>query len=67
MKQGTVKWFNDGRGFGFIKDDDEGRDHFVHYSRIDMVGHKTLMEGEKVRFDVENGPKGLSAVNVRKL
>ena len=63
MAQGTVKWFNDRKGFGFIQRDD-GTDVFVHHSAIGGSGFKSLAEGEQVTFEVEKGPKGLAAVNV---
>lgn len=66
MSQGTVKWFNESKGFGFIAADD-GSDVFVHYSAIAGDGYKTLTEGDAVSFDVEKGQKGLKAVNVVKL
>jgi CspA family cold shock protein len=63
--QGTVKWFNAKKGFGFIEQE-EGEDVFVHYSAIETPGFKTLEEGEKVTFEVEENDKGLSAKNVMK-
>jgi CspA family cold shock protein len=66
MNNGTVKWFNESKGFGFISSD-TGDDIFVHYSSIAGNGFKTLLEGDSVSFDVENGDKGLKAVNVVKL
>lgn len=61
--QGTVKWFNESKGFGFISQE-EGEDVFVHFRSITGSGFKTLAEGQKVEFDIENGPKGLQASNV---
>ncbi len=66
MAQGTVKWFNNSKGFGFITQDDGG-DVFVHHSAIQGDGFKSLSEGERVDFEVANGPKGPSASNVKKI
>jgi len=66
VAQGTVKWFNDSKGFGFITSDD-GTEVFVHHSSIKAQGFQSLSEGDKVSFDTEKGPKGLKAVNVEKL
>jgi CspA family cold shock protein len=65
MAQGTVKWFNDAKGFGFISLDDGSKDVFVHHSSIEMDGFKTLSEGQRVEFDVVQGPKGPAAEKVR--
>ena len=64
---GTVKWFNDAKGFGFISPEGEDRDCFVHYSAIKADGFRTLTEGEKVEFDIVDGPKGPAAENVQRL
>ena len=66
MAEGTVKWFNDQKGYGFIEQDGEG-DLFVHHSAIDMPGFKSLNEGDRVSFEVEETQRGQSAKNVRKL
>ena len=64
--KGTVKWFNDQKGFGFITSD-EGKDAFVHYSSIEGDGFKTLKEGEHVEYEIEQTPKGIAAVQVRSI
>jgi cold shock protein len=66
MESGTVKWFNSSKGYGFITRD-EGDDVFVHFKAIVGDGYKTLEDGDKVQFDVEQGPKGLQAANVSKI
>jgi CspA family cold shock protein len=65
MAKGTVKWFNDQKGYGFIEQE-EGPDVFVHHSGINSAGFRSLTEGESVSFDIEQGPKGPAAVNVTK-
>ena len=62
---GTVKWFNDSKGFGFVTPDEGGEDVFVHFSAINMPGFKTLKEGQRVSFEITNGPKGKQASNVQ--
>ncbi|MDH5359616.1 MAG: cold-shock protein [Gammaproteobacteria bacterium] len=64
MATGTVKWFNESKGYGFIAQDDGGDDVFVHFRAIQSEGFRTLAEGQKVSFDVEAGPKGPQAANV---
>ncbi|HEX6595486.1 MAG TPA: cold-shock protein [Acidimicrobiales bacterium] len=64
---GTVKWFNAEKGFGFIAQPDGGGDVFVHHSAIEMGGYRTLEEGQQVQFEVQQGPKGLMATNVKPL
>lgn len=64
MVTGTVKWFNESKGYGFITPDDGSPDVFVHFSAISGEGFRTLTEGQKVTFDVEKGPKGLQAAHV---
>ncbi len=66
MANGTVKWFNESKGFGFITTEDN-KDVFVHYSSIQGNGFKSLAEGDSVSFEIENGPKGPKAVNVTKV
>ena len=65
MAQGTVKWFNDAKGYGFISQEG-GEDVFVHFSAIQAQGFKSLAEGDRVEFEVTRGPKGLQAANVRR-
>jgi CspA family cold shock protein len=65
MATGTVKWFNDSKGFGFITPDDGGDDLFAHFSEISGAGFKTLPENQKVSFDVKTGPKGKQAANIK--
>jgi CspA family cold shock protein len=67
MTQGTVKWFNSEKGFGFITPDEDDRDVFVHFSGIAGNGYRSLEENQRVEFDVEAGPKGPQASNVRGL
>lgn len=64
---GTVKWFNEEKGFGFITQDDGGADVFVHFRAISGDGFKTLTEGQKVSYETEQGPKGLQAANVERI
>jgi CspA family cold shock protein len=65
MVTGTVKWFNDAKGFGFITPDAGGEDLFAHHTAIQMAGFKSLKEKQKVEFEVVKGPKGLQAANIR--
>lgn len=66
MEKGTVKWFNDGKGYGFLQQEN-GEDVFVHFSSINGEGFKTLAEGDSVTFEVVKGPKGLQAANVTRV
>jgi cold shock protein len=65
MPTGSVKWFNNAKGYGFIVSDEAGEDLFAHYSAITMDGYKTLKAGQKVSFDITRGDKGLHAVNIK--
>jgi CspA family cold shock protein len=65
MSTGTVKWFSDEKGYGFIKPDDGGQDLFAHYSQIKADGFKSLKENQKVSFEVTTGPRGKQASNIR--
>ncbi|KXU82837.1 cold-shock protein [Caballeronia megalochromosomata] len=67
MDNGTVKWFNDSKGFGFITPDSGGDDLFAHFSEIRADGFKTLVEGQKVSFETKRGPKGMQASNIKPL
>jgi cold shock protein len=65
MPDGTVKWFNADKGFGFLSPDDGSEDVFVHFSAIDASGYRELTEGQRVQFETQQGPKGLQAKSVR--
>ena len=65
MASGTVKWFNDAKGFGFISPDEGGEELFAHFSAIQMAGFKTLKENQRVSFEVTQGPKGKQATNIQ--
>ena len=67
MPEGRVKWFNENKGFGFIEVDGQDKDVFIHHSAITMQGFRTLQEGQRVSFDIEQGKKGPAAVNVKTL
>jgi CspA family cold shock protein len=67
MATGTVKWFNDAKGFGFIEPDQGGGDVFAHFSAIQMEGFRTLKQGSKVRYDLVAGPKGMLAQNIQQV
>ncbi len=67
MLTGTVKWFNNAKGYGFIVQDNGDKDVFVHHSAIAMEGYRSLNEGERVEYEIEQTPKGPAAVNVHKL
>jgi len=65
MSLGIVKWFSNSKGYGFISPEEGGEDVFAHFSAIEMDGYKTLNEGQKVEFEITDGPKGLQASNIR--
>ena len=65
MNTGVVKWFNNAKGYGFVVTENSEEDIFAHYSAIDMEGYKTLKAGQSVQFDLEQGPKGVHATNIR--
>lgn len=65
MATGTVKWFNNAKGYGFVVPESGGDDIFVHYSSIEMDGYRTLRAGQPISFEIKEGPKGLHAVNIR--
>ena len=65
MATGTVKWFSNAKGYGFISPEEGGEDVFAHFSAIEMEGYRSLREGQKVEFDVSEGPKGLQASKIR--
>ena len=65
--EGIVKWFSDKKGFGFITDNESGRDVFVHYSKIKMEGRKTLLDGDRVMYNIKEGNRGPEAIEVRKV
>jgi CspA family cold shock protein len=67
MATGVVKWFNNAKGYGFVTPEDGDQDVFVHFSSIEMDGYKTLKEGQKVQFDISQGPKGLHATNIHRI
>jgi CspA family cold shock protein len=67
MAEGRVKWFNENKGYGFLEVDGQEKDVFIHHSAIQMQGFRTLYEGQRVSFDIEEGKKGPSAVNVKAL
>jgi cold shock protein len=67
MATGTVKWFSDEKGYGFITPDDEGKDLFVHHTALAGEGYRSVPEGAKVSYDAESGPKGPQAVNVSQI
>ena len=67
MAEGTIKWFSDQKGYGFVTPDNSGKDVFVHFSALQGEGFKTLAEGQRISFDITQGPKGDQAANVVKL
>jgi CspA family cold shock protein len=67
MPTGTVKWFNNAKGYGFVVTDEDEQDIFVHFSAISMEGYRTLKEGQRVQFELNQGPKGLNAAEIQLL
>jgi cold shock protein len=65
MATGTVKWFNDSKGFGFVTPDEGGEDVFAHHTAINMAGFRSLQEGQRVSFDIADGPKGKQCANIQ--
>jgi CspA family cold shock protein len=65
MAMGTVKWFSNAKGYGFINSEEAGEDIFAHFSAIEMEGYKTLKQGQAVEFEITEGPKGLTATNIK--
>ncbi len=67
MSTGIVKWFNNAKGYGFVTPDDGEQDVFIHFSAIEMDGYKKLTSGQKIEFEIDDGPKGLQAQNIRSI